>query len=204
MALTGLSESHVQHQLTTLEKEAHGSTRVLRITGCLLVAAFAQTTLKNVSAWLGYIDWLLLVTVYIGLLRLPRQALLTGAVAGFLQDNFSGAPLGVSGIAKVLVAYLASWVSAKVFVEGLPVRIATVVGATMLDLLTHFSFYRMLNYSISPLAGTYSPARAILFGMIINLSVAIPFFALLDWVFQIGAQQRLRRAEAMRGMRRRR
>ncbi len=187
-----------------MEKEAHGSGRVLRITGCLLVAAFAQTTLKNLSAWLGYIDWLLLVTVYIGLLRLPRQALLTGAVAGFLQDNFSGAPLGVSGIAKVLVAYLANWVSAKVFAERLPVRIATVAGATILDLLTHFSFYRMLNYSISPLVGTYSPARAILFGMIINLIVAIPFFALLDWVFQIGARQRLRRAEAMRGMRRRR
>jgi rod shape-determining protein MreD len=187
-----------------LEKEQHSSTRILKIAGCLLMAAFAQTTLTNVQPWLGYIDWLLLVTIYISLMREPAQAMLTGTAAGLLQDASSALPIGVSGMAKVLAAYAAYWVSSKVYVEGLLVRLLTVAGASVIHTLTRLLFYRMLKLDLPPLAGVDSMTRAVALAAAANLLVSLPLFPALDRLFRYGARQRIRRAEAMRGMRKRR
>jgi rod shape-determining protein MreD len=187
-----------------VEKETHSSARVLKIALCLLVAAFAQTTLTRVSRWLGYIDWLLLFTVYVGLLRDPVQALLTGTAAGLLGDAASITPIGVGGMAKVLAAYLAYWVSSKVYVEGAFVRLLTVAGSSMVNMLVLLAFHRLLKFDIPPVASVKSAMMAVAFGVAANLVLSAPFFAALDRVFMHGARQRARRAEAMRGMRRRR
>jgi rod shape-determining protein MreD len=182
-----------------LEKETHSSARVTRIVICLLVAAFAQTSLKHIHLWLGYIDWLLLVTVYVGLGRDPVVALLTGTAAGMAFDFSTGVPaFGVSGFAYVLAAYIAYWVSANFFVEGVLVRSATVAGASVVSAVTRLFFYKVvLSYSLPA-----SAALELIWGPTLNLIISVVLFAALDQVF--GGRGKTRRAEAMRGMKRRR
>jgi len=175
----------------------------MKIAGCLLVAAFAQTTLPKTWPRLGHLDWLLLVTVYIGLMRDPAQALLTGTAAGVLQDASSIGPIGVSGLAKVLAGYLAYWISSKVYVEGVLVRLMTLAGASVINTLTIYSFYRMLGFDL-PLYQANGLMLAIGVNLLANLAVSVPLFLALDRLFKTGVRQRSRRAEAMRGMRRRR
>ena len=90
-----------------MENESTGQARIYKIGACLLIAAFAQTSLKRVlSPALGYIDWLLLVTVYVSMLREPVLALVTATIAGILHDMLAGiaVPMGVSGIGYVVAA----------------------------------------------------------------------------------------------------
>lgn len=186
-----------------MEKETQSSSRITKIGLCLLVAAFAQTSLKNIHPWLGYIDWLLLIVVYVGLLRDPVVALLTATAAGMVYDFSTGAPaVGVSGIAYLLAAYIAYWVSSNFFVEGMLVRLATVAGASVVSAVTRLFFYKVvLSYSLPA-----SAALELVWGPTLDLVLSFLVFAALDQVFNFGrgGRGRARRAEAMRGMRRRR
>jgi hypothetical protein len=62
----------------------------------------------------------------------------------------------------------------------------------------------MLRFELPPLGGTNSVIKELVLGLIANLILAVPTFIALDRVFHLGTRQRSRRAEAMRGMRRRR
>ncbi|NDD64389.1 MAG: hypothetical protein EBZ36_10475 [Acidobacteria bacterium] len=60
----------------SLEKDNNWKTLVILVS--LVVAGFSQTTLVRlvpqwVGEWLGYADWLLLVTVYIAMQRNPMS-----------------------------------------------------------------------------------------------------------------------------------
>jgi len=183
-----------------LEKETHSSKRILKIGVCLLVAVFAQTSLKNIHPWFGYIDWLLLVTVYIGLMREPVAALLTGTAAGMLYDFSSLVPVvGVGGMGNLLAGYVAYWVSSAFFVEGLLIRSATVIGASVIAVITRLFFYKViLKY---PLPST--AALELIWGPVLTFLLSFVLFPTLDQVFSVGGRARLRRAEARRGLRRR-
>lgn len=187
-----------------LEKELLGTKRFFKIAGCLLAAVIMQTTLsQQIKPWLSSIDWLLLVTVYVSLLREPRTALLTAAAAGALYDASTGGPaIGVNGLAKVLAAYVAYQISAMIVYEHFLIRLLTVAVASLVDLFTCLAFYRMLKFDLpAQLAGTRNLLAAILLALAVNLLASLLLFPLLDRVFRFGWS--LRRSEAMRGMRRR-
>jgi rod shape-determining protein MreD len=60
----------------------------------------------------------LLVTIYFGISRRnPSTGLLLGMVIGILQDSLSHKPLGLNGIAKTLVGYLASSIGGRIDTE---------------------------------------------------------------------------------------
>jgi rod shape-determining protein MreD len=187
-----------------LEKESLGTKRLLKIAGCLLVAAFAQTTLsQQFKPWLASIDWLLLVVVYVSLLRDPATALLTATAAGILHDASTGGPaMGVNGLAKVLAAFVAYQISAMIVYEHFLIRLLTVAVASLVDIFTCLVFYRMLKFEIpTQLAGTRNLLATILLGLAVNLLVSLLLFPFLDRIFRFGLS--LRRSEAMRSARRR-
>jgi rod shape-determining protein MreD len=185
-----------------LEKESQSSARTLRIAVCLVVAAFLNTRLQLLSPWLGYIDWLMLVTLYVGLLRDPFQALMTATVAGILQDGLSGSRFGISGIAHLLAVWVAFQISSRFFVEGLLVRIPITAGAILIYLLTRVFLYHYLGFQLPPVMEMNRGFMEVFFGVFINLLASLLFYALLDRFFRVGFRQRFRRAEAMRGLRR--
>lgn len=186
-----------------MEKEQRGSS--LKILGCLLVAAFLQTTLvqhapQSIVGALGRVDWLLLVTVYVGLQRDPIKALLTGTAAGLLSDSFSGAraAVGVSGLAYVLVAFITYRIVTFIVVDNVLVRVLAVAVATIVNTSVRFIFYWLLKIQLPVLAGGETIAPAIVFELFANLIASILLYILLDRVLQRRSTVRMRRSEARR------
>lgn len=168
-----------------------------------MIAAFLQTQLKHYNQWLGYVDWLLLITIYVALLRDPVHALIAATAAGALQDSLSGIPLrGISGIVHLLAAWFASLVIARFFVEKLPVRIAIAAGAIIVSLLTRLALYFALRIEPPAIMEVNRGFLELFLSLFANLFVAILLYSLLDRFFKTDWRQRLRRAEAMRGLRR--
>lgn len=85
---------------------------------CFL-ALVLQAFLHKFGNWAELVDLPLLVTVYFGVSRRnPASGLLLGAAVGILQDGLShDNPIGLFGIAKTLVGYLASSVGARIDTE---------------------------------------------------------------------------------------
>ncbi|MGE0887074.1 MAG: rod shape-determining protein MreD [Blastocatellales bacterium] len=191
-----------------MENTSRGT--ALKIAICLLVAVFAQTTFvrlvpDSVGRWLAYIDWLLLVVVYICLQRNPVQALLTAAAAGLVQDAFSRGQaigvvqaIGVSGFAYVLAAYAADRIVSVIVADTLLVRFATVASASVINTFTRYAFYKLLKFNLPVLIGGQGLAAAIVFGLVTNLIVSVLLYMILDRVFRRDSALRLRRNEARR------
>src|SRR5580700_3682860 len=92
--------------------------------GSILVATFLalalQTTVPVYFPKFAILDLPLLITIYFGLSRRnPSTGLLLGMTIGLLQDSLSGptVPLGLYGIAKTVIGYLASSIGARLDTE---------------------------------------------------------------------------------------
>lgn len=185
-------------------KEARRKT--LKIAVCLMVAAFIQTALPqlvpaSLGQWLGHVDWLLLVVIYVCLQRNPAQALITAGVAGLIQDLFSlssEVALGVSGLAYVLAAYIADRIVSVIIADNLLVRVATVAAGSAVSLIVRIAFYRLLKFKLPALAGGQDIAAAIVFGLFANLIISVLLYMLLDRFFSRNSALRSRRTEARR------
>src|ERR1700692_4553576 len=90
------------------------------IVGATLLALMFQAFVPVYFAKAAMIDLPLLITIYFGLSRRnPSTGLLLGMVIGLLQDSLSGptVPLGLFGIAKTVIGYLASSIGARLDTE---------------------------------------------------------------------------------------
>src|ERR1700741_2285443 len=93
-------------------------------TGAILISTLLALVFQ---AWfplhfarMALLDLPLLVTIYFGLSRRnPSTGLLLGMFIGLLQDSLSGptVPLGLFGIAKTVIGYLASSIGARLDTE---------------------------------------------------------------------------------------
>src|SRR6267142_5151968 len=98
-----------------------GGTILFATIFALLVQAFLPVYWPKVAT----LDLPLLITIYFGLSRRnPSTGLLLGMVIGLLQDSLSKTPLGLFGIAKTLIGYLASSIGAKLDTEHPAARFA--------------------------------------------------------------------------------
>jgi rod shape-determining protein MreD len=185
-----------------LEKVSRGST--LKITICLLVAAFLQTTLaQQVSApvgqWLGHVNWLLLVVVYIALQRDPSKSLITAAAAGILFEALSmGRVIGVNGLALVIAAYMADRIASVIMVDNLIFRFLAVTAGSVIYTLIRVAFYSLLKLELPVLANGREIAATVVFDLFANLFASVLLYIALDRVFNKGLDQRRRRMEARR------
>lgn len=97
------------------------------IVGATLLALLLQAFLPVYFSKFSVLDLPLLVTIYFGLSRRnPSTGLLLGMVIGLLQDSLSGptVPLGLYGIAKTIIGYLASSIGARLDTEHPAARFA--------------------------------------------------------------------------------
>src|SRR5438128_9879391 len=92
-----------------------------------LLALVIQASFPVHFARAAILDLPLLVTIYFGLSRRnPSTGLLLGMSIGLLQDSLSGptVPLGLYGIAKTIIGYLASSIGARLDTEHPAARFA--------------------------------------------------------------------------------
>lgn len=103
-----ISESHIEvHKF-------HGGTILLCVILALILQAFLPVYITKASI----LDLPLLITIYFGLSRRnPSTGLLLGTFIGLLQDSLSKTPIGLFGIAKTVIGYLASSIGARLDTE---------------------------------------------------------------------------------------
>jgi len=88
------------------------------VTGTVVLALLLRAFLPVYIRWVEFLDLPLLVTVYFALSRRnPSAGLLLGMAIGLAQDSLSHTPIGLYGIAKTVVGFVASSIGARLDVE---------------------------------------------------------------------------------------
>jgi rod shape-determining protein MreD len=117
----------------------------LKIAAVLAIAIALQLSARAIWPWLSYIDFPLIVVVYISLQRDAWRALIVGTIAGLAIDAASGGLLGAGGFSKTLTAYAIYFVSMRVNLENSLARIPVLAAATVLDSAVYVFWHRSLG-----------------------------------------------------------
>ncbi len=129
----------------------------LKIVVVLLISILLQLSLREVWQPLSYIDFPLVVVVYIALQRDAWQALLVGTLAGLIVDASSGGLVGAGGFSKTLTAYIIYFAATRVNLENPLLRIPVLAAGSLLDSVIYVFWHRVLGYPpVAPLMQTMS------------------------------------------------
>jgi rod shape-determining protein MreD len=118
----------------------------LKIAVVLLVCILLQLSLREVWQPLSFIDFPLVVVVYIALQRDAWQALVVGTLAGVIVDAASGGLVGAGGFSKTLTAYIIYFAATKVNLENPLLRIPVLAAGSVLDSAIYVFWHRVLGY----------------------------------------------------------
>lgn len=118
----------------------------------VLVYALVPLTALVLQAWLprvlgrfAWFDLPLLIIVYFALGRpSPIQGTVMGFVLGIFQDALTQHAIGINGIAKTLVGFLASSFGVRIDVENHTIRVLLVLFFSLLSSTLYVSVYRIL------------------------------------------------------------
>jgi rod shape-determining protein MreD len=150
----------------------------------VLVYALVPLVALVLQAWLPrvvgdhytWFDLPLVVTVYFALgQRSPIQGTLMGAAMGLFEDALSHHAIGINGIAKTVVGFLAASVGVRIDVDNFTIRMILNFLLTVLGSAIYVFVYRVLLGM--DLEWTWFTA---LFTAIGNSLVAMVVFPLLD------------------------
>lgn len=112
----------------------------------LIISIALQLVLRDVWRPLIYIDFPLIVVVYVALQREAWQALVVATLAGLIVDAQSGGLIGAGGFSKTLTAYVIYFAATKVNLENPLLRIPVLAAATVLDSAVYVFWHRVLGY----------------------------------------------------------
>jgi rod shape-determining protein MreD len=144
----------------------------------ILAAIALQTTMANlVFRGSAGIDLVLIVVVFVAIKSGPVTGLLAGTVAGLIQDALSSGILGIGGLAKTLVGFLAGLLGTQFIVTAPLPRFLLLLVATALHALIFMGLYTVLNLRQFP--APYPAVVAQAFG---NAFVGVIAFQLIEWL----------------------
>jgi rod shape-determining protein MreD len=110
-----------------------------------LSALVLQAWLPRVIGQYSWFDLPLVVTVYFALgRRSPVQGTIMGAAMGILEDALTHRPIGINGIAKTLVGFLAASVGVRIAVENQAIRLFLNFALSLLSSAIVVFVYRFL------------------------------------------------------------
>ncbi len=169
----------------------------MRAFGVILAVSIAlvlQTTLARFVLRGPYaIDLVLIAVVYVALTSGPVTGMLSGTVAGLMQDALSSGVIGIGGLAKTIVGFLAGVIGTQFIVTHSLPRFVVFFGATVLHAIVFMGLYMLLE--LRPFGTPYGAVAGQAFG---NAIVGIVAFQVVE--FLPGAVERRR---AQRGRLRR-
>jgi rod shape-determining protein MreD len=121
----------------------------VRAAGVILAVAAAlalQTTLARfVIRGTVAVDLVLVVVVYVALTSGSITGLMTGTVAGLVQDALSSGVIGIGGLAKTIVGFLAGIIGTQFIVAQPLPRFVVFFGATVLHAVVFIGLYALLD-----------------------------------------------------------
>jgi rod shape-determining protein MreD len=142
-----------------------------------VAAVLLQAVLPRLWTRLMILDLPLIVVIFFALSRRsPIAGTVTGTCIGLFQDGLTSLPLGVNGIAKAVVGYVAASLGFAVDADNLVNRVAInfvfcLMQSLLLYLIQHF-LVGDVDVHLRPL---YELLRAVC-----NTVVAVPIFFVLD------------------------
>ena len=144
--------------------------------GIPLLAVFIQVFVSRRLGFIQVFDLPLLVTIFFAVSRRrPIPGLITGAAIGTMQDVFVGSYIGLNGIAKTIIGYLASSLGVRIDVDNPGSRFLMTVVFCMLHRIAYMIIDRGLVGGTEPWYWTHTLVSALANGL---LSVVL--FAALD------------------------
>lgn len=113
----------------------------------LLGIAAAVGLQTTVDRWLasGAVDLPLVVVVYAALSSGQVTGLLTGSVAGLVQDALSGGVVGIGGLSKTVVGFLTGFLGTQFIVAHSLSRFVVFFLATILNAVIFMGLYHLLG-----------------------------------------------------------
>jgi len=144
--------------------------------GVPLLAVFLQVF---ISKWLTFIkvfDLPLLVTIFFAVARRrPIPGTITGALIGTVQDAFASPVIGLNGIAKTMIGYLASSLGVRIDVENPGSRFIMTFAFCVVHRIIYMIIERGLVGGNEPWMWAHT-----LLSSVANALLAVALFAVLD------------------------
>jgi rod shape-determining protein MreD len=112
----------------------------------IAVALALQTTLGSlVIRGTAALDLVLIVVVYLALISGPVTGLLLGSAAGLVQDSLASGIIGIGGLAKTVVGFVAGVLGTQFIVTAPLSRLVVFVLATVLHAAVFMGLYTLLG-----------------------------------------------------------
>jgi rod shape-determining protein MreD len=141
-----------------------------------LASLVLQAWLPRVLGPYAWFDLPLVVTVYFALgRRSPIQGTLMGGALGLFEDALTHQAIGINGIAKTVVGFLAASVGVRIDVESQTIRLALIFLLSLLSSAIYIFVYRVLLGLSLDSSWLVELLKA--FG---NSAIALVLFPLLD------------------------
>ncbi|HEV2324498.1 MAG TPA: rod shape-determining protein MreD [Terracidiphilus sp.] len=110
-----------------------------------LAALVLQAWLPRIAGRYAWFDLPLVITVYFALgRRSPIQGTVMGAIIGLFEDALSHRAIGVNGIAKCIVGFLAASMGVRIDVENHLIRLILTFLLSLLSSAVVIFVYRVL------------------------------------------------------------
>ena len=155
----------------------------------IALALALQTTLARfVVGGSAAVDLVLVAVVAIALTIGPVGGMLAGSAAGLIQDSLSSGVVGIGGLAKTIVGFLAGAFGQQFIVTAALPRLVIFVAATVL----HGAVFMGL-YSVLGLRGFPSPWKPLAAQALGNALVGIVAFGIIESLPGIVERRRSRR-----------
>lgn len=163
----------------------------------LIVAAglVLQTSLTRFTVGGGWALDLVLVAVCICALTWgPTAGLFAGTLGGLVQDALSDGVIGVGGLSKTLVGFLAGAIGAQFIVAQFIPRLVVFIGGTLLHQLCFWGIYALIEQRPPSV-----PWGAVLMQAVINACVGLLAFQIAELAPGLAARRRARKSRLSSG-----
>jgi rod shape-determining protein MreD len=143
------------------------------------IALIQSTVMPHLTLWGVKPDLMLLVVISWSLLRGTREGIVWGFIGGFCLDLFSGAPLGLSALALLIVSFFSGFGEATVFRTHVILPLATVFFASLTYDLIFLLVFKMLGWSVAWLD---SFIRIVLPASLLNVLLTPLVYPTMRWL----------------------
>ena len=164
----------------------------MKAAGVLLAIGLAlalQTTLARfVVGGTAALDLVLVVVVYVALTTGRVSGMLAGSAAGIIQDALSSGVIGIGGLAKSIVGFVAGVIGQQFIVTAALPRFVMFMAATVAHAGVFMGLYELLGLRTFP-----SPWTAILSQAVGNAVVGMIAFTIIEGLPGALERRRMRR-----------
>ena len=163
--------------------------KALGVFVAIALALALQTTLARfVVGGSAAVDLVLVAVVAIALTIGPVGGMLAGSAAGLIQDSLSSGVVGIGGLAKTIVGFLAGAFGQQFIVTAALPRLVIFIAATVLHGAVFMGLYYMLG-----LRAFSSPWKPLAAQALSNALVGIVAFGIIESLPGIVERRRSRR-----------